>query len=471
MDGSSFRATATAPEHLSLEDLEARITELAGHLNAANYRWLALIAEFDRREGWTDGAFHSCAHWLNFKCSLDLGAAREKVRVARALESLPKISESMSLGQLSYSKVRALTRVADAATEEDLLNIALHGTAHHVETLVRHLRRVQEAVALSLEERQHANRSLHYWFDADGSIVIKARLPAVAGAAFIKALEAAGDQLFDLNKSLDVSAGRPTAETPRKVPDYAARRADAAALIAETFLQERSRAGNTADRYQVVVHVDQATLQDNAPGRSEIEGASSIAAETARRIACDSSLIRIVENEDGEPLDIGRKTRSIPPALRRALKSRDKDGCRFPGCTHRRFLDAHHIHHWARGGETKLGNLLMLCRYHHRLVHEGGIRIQRLSDGALRFVRPDGRYYHDHCCDELPAFNGEELIRAHADCGIRIAPDTAVTRWCGERMDYGLAVAGLIHQSRMPADAFGVSNVSAETSRDNQAFN
>jgi len=153
---------------LSLEDLGERITELAGHLNAANYRWLTLIAEFDRREGWIEGTFQSCAHWLNYKCGLDLGAAREKVRVARALEVLPEISKAMSLGQLSYSKVRALTRVAEPATEASLLNIALYGTAHHVETVVRHLRRIQEAEALSQEERQHAGRALQYWFDTDG---------------------------------------------------------------------------------------------------------------------------------------------------------------------------------------------------------------------------------------------------------------------------------------------------------------
>lgn len=136
---------------LSNRDLAARITELAGHLNAATHRWLVLIAEFDRRHGWSDGYTRSCAHWLNWKCGIDLGAAREKVRVARALESLPSISAAMATGQLSYSKVRALTRVATPATESVLLNVALHGTAHHVEKLVRQFRRVQEVEELSRE--------------------------------------------------------------------------------------------------------------------------------------------------------------------------------------------------------------------------------------------------------------------------------------------------------------------------------
>ena len=141
---------------LTLRELEAQITELAGHLNAANFRWLSLIAEFDRRHGWSDGATQSCAHWLNWQCGIDLGAAREKVRVAHALEKLPRVAAAMARGELSYSKARALTRVACAQTEEYFLSIALHGTAAHVEKLVRHYRRAQEAAELSREARQQA---------------------------------------------------------------------------------------------------------------------------------------------------------------------------------------------------------------------------------------------------------------------------------------------------------------------------
>ena len=115
-----------------------------------------------------------------------------------------------------------------------------------------------------------------------------------------------------------------------------------------------------------------------------------MAAETARRLACDASVVMLTENEDGEPLNVGRKTRTISAPLRRALNSRDK-GCRFPGCANSRYLDAHHIDHWANGGETKPSNLISLCRFHHRAVHEGGIRIERLDDGALRFVKANGR--------------------------------------------------------------------------------
>ncbi len=176
---------------LSTRELEARITELAGHLNAANHRWLVLIAEFDRRNGWSDGTTRSCAHWLNWKCGIDLGAAREKVRVAHALEILPRLSTAMARGELSYAKVRALTRIACPATEQVLLSISLHGTAHHVETLVRQFRRVREVEELSREARQYSNRRLTYSYDADGSVIIKAQLPAEAGALLLKAIDAA----------------------------------------------------------------------------------------------------------------------------------------------------------------------------------------------------------------------------------------------------------------------------------------
>jgi Domain of unknown function (DUF222) len=200
------QASASDDTSLTVAELEAQITELAGHLNAAQYRWLVLIAEFDRRYGWNDGATQSCAHWLNWKCGIALGAAREKVRVAHALPKLPKIAAAMASGELSYSKVRALTRVACEKTEDWLLHIALHGTAAHVEKLVRQFRRAQEAEELSREARQQATRKLTYFFDHDGSLVLKGRLPAEMGAQLIKALEAAVDAAEAEIDTVDVSA-------------------------------------------------------------------------------------------------------------------------------------------------------------------------------------------------------------------------------------------------------------------------
>ncbi len=171
---------------LSLAELTAEICCMAGHINAASYRWLALIAELDRRQGWAEDSAQSCAHWLGWKCGVALGAAREKVRVARALESLPMTSAAMASGRLSYSKVREITRVASAETEDFLLQIAEHGTAQHVEKFVRAYRRCQDAEELSREASQRRNRFLSYRYGDDGSLVLHAQLPAEIGALFVQ---------------------------------------------------------------------------------------------------------------------------------------------------------------------------------------------------------------------------------------------------------------------------------------------
>jgi hypothetical protein len=445
----------THAEEVPLEELEAQITELAGQLNAAQHRWLMLIGEFDRRDGWGGAGIASCAHWLNFKCGLALGAARERVRVAHALEGLPLISASMSRGELSYSKVRALTRVACAATEETLLNIALHGTAHHVESIVRLYRRAQQAQELSREERQQETRSVEYHYDDDGSLVLRARLPALGGALLVKALEAAMEEVPATRVNVEVGEEEPLS--------YQARRADALGLVAQTYVARGARAAGAgnADRYQVVLHVDAEALEQHTAGRCHLDEGPTVPVETARRIACDASVVTMREDARGAPLDVGRKTRRIPPALRRALNSRD-DGCRFPGCTYRRYLDAHHIEHWADGGETKLGNLISLCRWHHRMVHEGGIRIETDAAGGWRFRRADGRRFELSAFDPAVTHGWEDLKEANEAQAIRIDSTTAVTRWRGERMDYELGVWLLCGQAERARGAGDGSDESPE---------
>jgi len=437
---------------LTLRELAAQITELAGHLNAAQYRWLCLIAEFDRRQGWSDGATQSCAHWLNWQCGIDLGAAREKVRVAHALTKLPQIAAAMARGVLSYSKARALTRVACAQTETYFLEIALHGTAAHVEKLVQGYRRAKEAAELSREAEQQATRQLSYFYDTDGSLVLKARLPAEIGALVLKALEAAVKDTVVRDVSAETPIKRPTwgviTKPSDERPSLGARRADALGRIAESFLQHGAEDLSSGDRQQIVIHVDAETLRDSVAGRCELEDGPSMAAETVRRLACDASVVTILQDEHGEPLNVGRKTRSIPPALRRALNARDR-GCRFPGCPNTRYVDGHHIHHWAHGGETKLSNLVQLCRFHHRQVHEGKVLIQQLDDGALRFLKPDGEAFDSVAPNQTHALGDwRQLAAAHDQQGIRIDAKTAATLWRGEKMDYGLGIFVLLQQAR-----------------------
>jgi hypothetical protein len=414
-----------------IHELAADICTLAGRINAANHRWLLLIGEFDRRRGWAESSTQSCAHWLNWKCGIAMGAAREKVRVARALENLPKISAAMESGGLSYSKVREITRVAKAETEDYLLMIAEHGTAQHVEKFVRAYRRCQEAEELSREQRQQQNRRVSFRYDEDGSLILDCRLPAEAGARFMKALDVAVEDV-----PRDVPAG-----TSKEPVRFSARRADALALMAESFLAHGAIEAAGAERHQIVVHVAQETLRDRKAGCCEFEDGPSMAAETARRLACDASVVMLTENEDGEPLNVGRKTRTISAPLRRVLNSRDK-GCRFPGCANSRYMDAHHIHHWANGGETRPSNLVTLCRFHHRAVHEGGIRIEKLDDGALRFVKANG----------VPVDSVAPGFTQPRGDWRAIPKGILVNQWRGERMDYGLAVDGLLQRARKAQD-------------------
>ncbi len=305
---------------VSTPELVSEITTLAGHLNAGNARFLALIAELDRRKGWAEWGVKSCAHWLNWKCGIGLGAAREKVRVARALETLPGLAAAMTEGRVSYFKAREMTRVATPTNEDYLLNIALCGTASHIEDLVRGYRRALDAEELSREAVQQRDQNLWFHTEPDGSLSIRGRVPAEVGALFKKALQAAEDSL-PIPKNVPAGTFSEAEELHRSRK----RRVEALATLAESFLATGPRDLSGSDRQQIVVHVDAETLKHSHAGRCELENAPSIAAETARRLACDCSVVRIIETEKSEPLDVGRRTRTIPPGIRRALQARDKE--------------------------------------------------------------------------------------------------------------------------------------------------
>jgi hypothetical protein len=433
MDHSPVPANPAPPHALSV--LEDEITELAAHLNAATYRLLRLIGEFDERGGWHGAGLKSCAHWLNWKCGIDLGAAREKVRVAHALKELPHISAALRSGRISYSKVRAMTRVATPKNEDYLLMIAAHGTASHVERLVRNYRRVKRTEALERDNQHHALRELSWYTNDDGSYVIKARLSPEQGARIVQALQATSAAIREEQRDAteDVSA-----ETP-----IAALRADALQRIVESYLAGENVRVNGGDNCTVHVHTDINTLRADGDGaESELAAGGNVSAETSRRLACDCGVVHWLEDSDGTTLNVGRRTRSIPPAIRRALNRRD-GGCRFPGCTAQHYVDAHHIHHWADGGETRLDNLLLLCRHHHRLVHEGGYRLALDPAGEPVFTTPQGERI-PHGPDTRFRGNVFALTMANRRERIDIGPRTLVPMWAGERMDDGMAVDGLI---------------------------
>ena len=439
-----FPVLSTQNPARDLAALEDEITELASHINAATYRLLTLIHEFDERHGWSGAGLNSCAHWLNWKCGINLGAAREKVRVAHALSELPQISSALRSGRISYSKVRAMTRVATAQNEDYLMMIADHGTASHVERLVRYYRKVKRSEALARDNQHHALRELNWHIDDDGSYVLKARLSPEQGARIKQALEAATSVIHEEQRSAaeDVSA-----ETP-----IAAKRADALERMADEYLCGQladepagDRVVRGGDRCTLHLHTDINTLQVDGDGaESELAAGGSVSAETSRRLACDCGVVHWLEDTDGTTLNIGRRTRSIPPAIRRALDRRD-GGCRFPGCTARHHVDAHHIHHWADGGETRIDNLLLLCRHHHRLVHEGGYSLAMDELYKPVFTAPNGKLIPSGP-DTRFRGNVFALTTANQREQIEIDSGTLVPLWRGDVMDDGMAVDGLMRR-------------------------
>ena len=387
----------------SVQQLGDEIAELSVHLDAAIVRLLDLIREFDIREGWNNG-FRSCAAWLAWRVGLDMGAARERVRVARALDGLPRLTEALAHGELSYAKVRALTRVATPETEERLFAVGRAGTAEHVERIVRDWRRVDRKAEVEETRQRHKHRELHVYQDVDGTIVIRGRLAPEAGAVLIQALTAAGDAL----RAKPPLPG--TNNTLAETRSFEQQQADALVLVAETALHHGIDPGTPGERYQVVVHVDAEVLVDaEAPGQSVIKGGTRVSAETSQRIACDASRVEMRHDADGVIVEVSPRTRTIPTALRRALAHRDL-GCRFPGCD-LPFGQAHHIKHWAQGGPTTLSNLVLLCRRHHRAVHEEGFQVGRGDDGGLEFRWPDG--------DVLPPVPPPPRISADAAAEVR----------------------------------------------------
>ena len=466
------------------QQLSDEITRLAGHINAAQYRFLKLLAALIERNAWGgDSGIKSPAHWLNYYCGIALGASREKVRVAKCLGSLPLIDQAFASGAISYSKVRAMTRTATPDNEEYLLMIARYGTAQHVETLVRHTQRARRLCADGQDESkqsQYEAREFSWYYDDDGMLVFKGKLTAEDGAVFLKAIDAVMQKSWEEDRKSpeneqnttekqqpeteNVPAETLLADEPKA--SFAQKRADALLSLSEqalATLDKGLRPLTGGDKYQVMVHLDANLSTDHREAVCRLENGqflTPLAPATARRLACDASLVTVLEDKAGNVLNVGRKTRTIPPAIRRALRLRDR-GCRFPGCCETRFVDAHHIQHWCDGGETSMDNLLLLCRQHHRLLHEGVFSIAHLAEdeaaGAQGTKRDEGFVFTDATGKQIPVAlypqfenskpvaDGSLLIEIeNGEMGLQIDSRTAVTAWRGERMDYDLGVAALM---------------------------
>jgi 5-methylcytosine-specific restriction endonuclease McrA len=262
-------------------------------------------------------------------------------------------------------------------------------------------------------------------------VVIRGRLTPEVGAVLRQALDAARDRMYAKARVNDPE-GDP--------PSHAQQQADALGMIAEAALHHDLDPGASGRRYQVVVHVDAPVLADpDQPGQSALEDGQHVPAGTCQRLACDASRVVMRHDADGRITEVGARTRTIPPSLRRALQHRDQ-GCRFPGCGSR-YTQGHHIRHWAEGGPTKLSNLVLLCRRHHRSVHEEGFQVTRLADGELEFRRPDGGLFHE--APPLPPLPPDVVAFLSAQslaAGVRVDATTLRPDWDGTRFDVGYAI-------------------------------
>ena len=442
------------------EDLALEIASLAAHIQAATCRLLLLIAEMDRREGYGDLYFSSCAHWLSWRTGDDISTAREKVRVARKLTECPRVQQAFAEGRVSYSKVRAITRIVTPDNEQTLLEYALEGSTSQLERIVRSYRRLAPAEQ-EQSTRQHDRRYLSYHHDDDNMLVLRGRLPPEVGAVLIKALRCAEEV-----------AGEDSAEPSQRLCDALGEVAGAAL---DRGLAER--AGKARPRsYQVLVHVDEAVLrQKQEQGRCEVEGPIGVSAETCRRLACDAPILEVrdagpcnhagheghgcEQDEEGCghedkscKLHLGRSQRRAGAALERAVRVRDKGVCQFPGCESRGFLHLHHVTHWADGGPTDLDNLALLCSYHHRAVHEGGFSVGRETDGALGFRSPAGfllqRQPEAVALEDWPV---EALVAEHEALALPITAEAGRPGWDGiTPVDYAGAVDWLLELGASP---------------------
>ena len=419
-------ATERSLDEVATERLEAEISEFAGRLAAAECRWLELLYEYDRRRAYEAWGCISCAYWLSWKCGLDLRSARDKVRVARALMELPLVRAAFAAGRLSYSKVRAITRVATRATEADLVMLAEHGTAQHVERIVRAFRR---CIDVEQERRgvrdRHARTDVWSFWDDDGSGLVYARLAPEDAATVRKALDAARE---DLRSGLDGSA-----EPPGRGPLAA----QALVAMAESYLANGPAARD--ERYQVMVHADHDVLTADTDGRCELDDGPSLSPDTARRLACDQPIVGVLVDSLRRPVGVGTKVKDPPERLKRAVRARDR-GCRFAGCGHRHFTQIHHVRWRSRKGEHTMENLVELCWHHHWLVHEGGWDLAIEPDGSLTVFKPDGS-----TLDPRPVVPTNVDPTAMAP-EVPVEPATIGAIWYGDPLDLDHVTTSLMQQ-------------------------
>jgi hypothetical protein len=414
-----------------LETLADQIADLSLRIDMAKHSLLTHLREFDARDGWSGSGFISTASWLAWRIDIDPGAGREHVRVARALGELGRVDAEFATGKLSYSKVRAITRVATPETEQDFLDIATGATAAQIEKIVRAYRRTRiDPGEPALDLRRFVRRAE----TRSGMVRIEAQLTPEQAKVVWEALSAALDAGRRENVSAETGASSKSCvsvETPHAQVDplvLQAERTDALVSVAQSYLQH-DEPRTLGSGYELVVMTTKEQLEQGPGGIGGfLRDGTPVPLHVARMLACDCSRVDVEVAESGEVLDVGRARRTIPSAIGRALWIRD-GGCRVPSCGRRHHLHGHHIEAWAEGGKTSACNLILLCPSHHTLVHEGQLIVE-IVDGKVEFRNAYGLPLR-------PAPDRGQDLEA-IDLWLRSEPDYDHERfptWDGTRLD------------------------------------
>jgi hypothetical protein len=413
-----------------------RICELSARVHATMSELVALAADFDDNHGWDGYGIRSCAHWLAINAGVDVWTGMEMVRVGHALSELPLLAEAFASGELSFDKLRHVTRVVQPSDEGLWLEVALHASGSQLARICRGFERATADPGAA--EAHLARRGLRSWWREDGMLELVAVLGPEDGAVVLAALE----KVHPTAPAYEAAAAQEAAATdpgvlldPAEDP-WAARRADALVEMANQWLGGSLQTGESARR--LVVHVDlDALVGDPADGGCRSEDGPPLPGAVARRIGCDTELVAVAER-NGLPIDVGRARRTISPRQRLALQARDST-CRFPGCgVPASRTEGHHLRHWADGGRTDMDNLLSLCRFHHHRLHDGAFDIVVLPGGKLRFDGSDGR----------PIGSESRTVRIRTVIPGDLAGVTPRARDGGAPCDFGYVVETLAAASR-----------------------
>lgn len=372
------RADHDGQRHESVPDRESRtarrtaiedeINTVLASINAAQAQLCELIEEHEREGMWHDNdGVRSEAAYLTWRAGLMPWEANRYLQVSRKLAELPHLKASFSSGKLSLSQVASVASIAVPETDQELTELAENLSAHQLSTVTSYYRKV-----FKQGEDPGKRREVRFHYTEHGQMKMRSEMPADQGVVIERAIKAIADGL-----PLDQDADDP----------WAARYADALCLLAENGLSGEIQTRSGPDAFKAIVHVDVSALQDGE-GDCYIQDAASITPETALRIMCDSQ-VAVMTEKDGQPLNVGRSSRTFKGAVRLALEARDKM-CQWPGCGSKLHLQNHHIKHWVRDhGETSVDNGIRLCWFHHRKLHEGGVRMER-DGNDWRFITPDG---------------------------------------------------------------------------------